>query len=319
MKTRFHLTLVLMISTFLLEPVFSAETAPLHCPVFGAGKQVGELEHPAITEASGMAASRLRSDLLWIINDSGNGSYLYAAGPTGKHLGRIMIRNAPNLDWEDLCAFRWRDKAYLLVADFGDNGAKRRYCWIYVLPEPTIGAANRVEDQIVDWQWRIQFSYADGPRDSESVAVDTLRQKILIITKRQWPPQLYALPLDPQGKESVYMAQRLAAIPHIPRPTFEDIRKNPIFGRYFSQPTSLDLSPDGRWAVILCYKNAYLFKVEPGADWKAVFRQVPWPIELPRFRQAEALSFSADNAFLYVTSERRPAPLWRLKRNPKCP
>jgi hypothetical protein len=313
------LTLALNIVIWFQLPAFAVEKEPTTCPVFNRGRQVGELEHPAITEASGMAASRLQNDMLWIINDGDNGSFLYAVGPTGKHLSRVGLYNAPNIDWEDLAAFQWQGTAYLLVADFGDNEAERENGWIYILPEPNLSGANGPQEQTVDWEWRIKFFYADGPRDSESVAVDISRQKILIITKRKWPPELYELPLAPRQKKSVYVAHRLGTIPHIPKPTLEDIRKNPIFGRFFSQPTAMDLSPNGRWAVILCYKNAYLFAVTPETSWQEVFGQVPQIIELPRFNQAEAVSFSEDGRSLYITSEQRPAPLCRLERDPECP
>ena len=266
-----------------------------------------------------MAASRLRDDLLWVVNDGHNGPYLFAVGPTGNHLGRIKLKNAPNVDWEDLASFRWKDTAYLLVADFGDNRAVRRSCILYVLAEPNIIDLKPADVRFVEWKWRLKFYYADGPRDSEAVAVDPHRQKILIIAKRKWPPQLYELPLLPQPGKGVHVAQRLTTIDHIPEPTDEDIRNDPRFGRFYSQPTAMDLSPNRRWAVVLTYKNAYLYPIVTQADWKTVFRQVPQTIMLPRLKQAEALSFGTDDAALFVTSEQRPAPLWQLRRNPECP
>ena len=312
-------TFALIILLLSQTPFLGAEGPTFPCRVFGPGRQVGELVHPDLTEVSGMAASRLRNDRLWVINDSHNGPYLYAIGTTGNHLGRVKLKNAPNVDWEDLASFRWQGEAYLLVADFGDNRAIRKNCILYVLHEPKVNELMQTDSASVDWAWRIKFTYEDGPRDSESVAVDPKHKKILIVTKRKWPPQLYELRLDMLSEDRVHVARRLTTIDHIPEPSAEDIDKDPRFGRFASQPTAMDLSPIRRWAVVLSYKNAYLFSVHPEADWQTVFQQVPQTVELPRLRQAEAINFSADNTALFVTSEQRPSPLLRLNRIPECP
>jgi hypothetical protein len=74
----------------------------------------------------------------------------------------------------------------------------------------------------------------------------------------------------------------------------------------------MDVSPDGSTAVVLTYKNGYIFQRMAGEDWAQAFKKIPQLIRLPRLRQAEALCFAADGRTLFVTSEKIPAPLLRL-------
>ena len=62
----------------------------------------GELANPQIQEASGLAPSRLNSEILWTVNDSGDDPILYAVSTTGADLGTLKVAGAKNRDWEDL-------------------------------------------------------------------------------------------------------------------------------------------------------------------------------------------------------------------------
>ena len=45
----------------------------------------GLLMDPRLDEVSGLAASHRHEDVLWAINDGGNGAQLHAVGKSGKH------------------------------------------------------------------------------------------------------------------------------------------------------------------------------------------------------------------------------------------
>jgi hypothetical protein len=274
--------------------------------------QVGHLADRGLVEASGLAPSRLRNDLLWAINDSGNEPFLYAVSTNGASLGAVRILDAQNRDWEDLASFRLRNTAYLLIADVGDNSENRENYFLYVIEEPTIKAERLAEDRGLAWAWRMQFYYEDGPRDCESVAIDLPGRQILLLSKRNMPPVVYRLPLMPGSKESIHVATHLTTVPHIPQAKVKDIVEDPGFGRSRSQPTAMDLSPDGSKAVVLTYRNAYLFLRAADKTWSETFAGWPLLISLPKIRQAEALCFGTDGKTLFVTSEKRPAPLLRL-------
>ncbi len=277
---------------------------------------LGYLADTAIDEASGIAASRRRADVLWVVNDSGNRPLLHAVGRDGSDRGHIAVDKARNQDWEDLAAFVFEGIAYLLIADCGDNDSRRSSCVLYIVKEPRLAAAGIVDTAPLPWVSRIEYVYADGPRDCEGVAVDVRQREILLLTKRTEPPVLYALPLCLTPNDSVRTARPVARVGGIPNPTAEDLREDPLYGRFRSQPTALDLSPDGALIAVLTYKQVFVFARQPGEDWWTVFARAPVPLAIPKMRQAEALCFSENGTSLYMTSEKVPAPLYRLDIGP---
>jgi hypothetical protein len=102
----------------------------------------------------------------------------------------------------------------------------------------------------------------------------------------------------------------------IPPPSDEDLLQK--YGKYRSQPTALDLSPDARQAVVLTYKHAYIFNRENHISWAAALSGQPETIPLPLpqdrsdFRQREAICFMAGGRALLVTSEGHAAGIFRL-------
>ena len=61
--------------------------------------------------------SMLNHSVMWALNDSGNGAFIYAMGTNGRDRGRVLITGAVNRDWEDMATFMWQGRAMILVAD----------------------------------------------------------------------------------------------------------------------------------------------------------------------------------------------------------
>ena len=137
---------------------------------FQAPVEKGHLQSPAVAEASGIAVSPVNPDFLWIVNDSGAKAEIHLAGSDGSDRGKITLKDATNIDWEDLASFKLDGKSYLLVADTGDNGAVRPSCTFYIVREPALPAAGKSLDLTLPPAWRIDFQYEGGPRDCESAA-----------------------------------------------------------------------------------------------------------------------------------------------------
>src|SRR5262245_9114395 len=82
---------------------------------------LGNLSDLDLSEASGIAVSNRRDDVLWVHNDSGNPHELFAVDVRGGSLGRVQIDDARLGDWEDMASFRLDGRPYLVVGDVGDN------------------------------------------------------------------------------------------------------------------------------------------------------------------------------------------------------
>lgn len=275
-------------------------------------RNVGVIQNQDIAEASGMAYSQMNRDLLWIVNDSGDEPVIYAVGTDGADRGRVRLLEAENRDWEDLASFRFKNEAYLLVADVGDNKAARPYVFLYILKEPSIVGGQMIPASNVNWIQKIQFTFEDGSRDCEAVAADITEQKILLLTKRDRPPVLYELPLELGIRTQTAIAKRLKTVDTIPLPTAADFSEDPLFGRFRSQPTAMDISRDGMLAVVQTYKYAYLFSKSESDSWATVFSVRPKTVVVPKLKQTEAVCFGSDGSHLYLTSEQRPAPIYRI-------
>lgn len=268
----------------------------------------GELEKKALSEASGMALSRRDPSLLWLHNDSGSKARVYAIDFVGRHRGRLKVDDADNRDWEDMASFVLDDVPYLLLADIGDNDARHDHLVLYVVEEPDLE-----EDDEPDHEpaWTVRFRYPDGPRDAEAVAVDVRNQQALILTKRDIPPVLYAVPLRTDG-DLVIEAKRLGPVASLPPPTRQDVEFAPQTKNWHWQPTAMDVAPDGSAAIVMTYAAVYYYPFN--GDWFDSLNQLAFGFGLRGVRDAEAAAFGPQDSTIFVTIERKHAPLFRIDR-----
>ena len=254
-----------------------------------------------LDELSGLTRSLATDDWLWAHNDSGDTPRLFRLGLDGSDGGIAEVPNVLAIDWEDIAAFRWQGQAALLIGDIGDNNAKRSAVTLYAVTDP--GANGTVATLL----WSLHFRYADGARDAEGLAVDPVTGEILILSKRQRPPVVYRLPM-PQAAPAagaMHTASRLGPVLQLPKPTADDLADDPVYGALRDWPTALDISPDGRFAVVTTYKDAYRYQRHDGEDWAAAFTRLPQTIPLPQWRQTEAGAITTDGARFCAGSEQR--------------
>ncbi len=276
----------------------------------GAGATVATLQGAAVDELSGLTVSRADPTVLWGHNDSGDGAVLYRIGFDGEDLGSTRIPGISAIDWEDIAAFDWNGKPALLIADVGDNKANRVAVTLYAVTDP-----GRTGDAKLLWQ--LDFHYADGPRDCESITVDPVDHAVILLTKREYPQRLYRLPL-PTATPPVGVAtpELLGEVRSIPRRSPLDQILHPGIGAFFGQPTALDLSPDGGRVLVVTYKDVLLYRRAPGQSWVETLNQTPEALAYGHLKQAEAGTFAPDGLSLFVSSEGLNAPLVRLPVKP---
>jgi hypothetical protein len=269
--------------------------------------QAGRIDVPALDELSGMARSVHDPGRLWVHNDSGDKARLYAISSDGRYQGRLKLDDADNVDWEDLASFSLDGRAYLLVADIGDNDRRRDFVSLYVVSEPDAAEHEAAPD------WRIDFRYPDGPRDAEAVAVDAAEGSVYVLTKRDLPPLLYRVPLEPDN-DSPVTAERIGAVTTLPRPPQRDVEVATLSKDWHWQPTAMDLAADGTFVVVLTYGGVYYFRRDPGTGVAAALAAPPLRFPLRDLQEAEAVAASADGLHLYITAEGRHPPLLHIER-----
>jgi hypothetical protein len=284
-----------------------AESEPL--PV--SMERTGWLASDEIMEASGMQASHARLGDFFIHNDEGE-PVLYAIDESGADLGSITIVPAKNKDWEDITSVPVANGRWIVVGDIGDNQAKRKSVKLYFVEEPITGEHDRYSGRL-DLKHTLRLTYPDGPRDCESMAYDPVGDQILFLSKRDKPARLYAVDLKTALTESSAQLTFLGNIAKLRPPESNDRFKFGGRTDFISQPTGFDISADGTEAAVITYRSLYRYRRHPDEDWFSALQKKPDEVVGPPAVQNEAISYSADGKAIYVTTEKKPAPIYRFK------
>ncbi|MBT8131047.1 MAG: hypothetical protein KJO35_02165, partial [Gammaproteobacteria bacterium] len=158
---------------------------------------------------------------------------------------------------------------------------------------------------------RLPIRFEDGPRDCEAVAVDVASDRVLLVSKSDFPPRLYELPLTLiKGIRRPLVARHVAVIPAMPRPTLAEFLESPLLGPWRHQPTALDVSRNGAVLGLMTFRNLYLFRRQPAQRWGEVVMATPLVLELPELSQTESVSFVGDRAI--TVAEGRSAQIISL-------
>lgn len=269
----------------------------------------GLITDGALDEISGIAASRLRDDVLWVIDDSGNPARLYALSKRGRRLGTFEIEGTDKVDWEDIASFELDGEPYLLITDTGDNGGIRKLLHLHVIREPRDANASGT----LKPEWSIDFRWPDGARDCEAVAVDAAQNAIILISKKRQPPQVFTLPLRPRGNgPKIETAALSGTLAGVPQAEARERRDNPAVARLRSQVTGADIAPQRDAIAVLTYDNLLIYQRKPDQSWPQALASAPDIVRLRFLPQAEAVAWSHGGGGLYATGEFNPAPLMYL-------
>lgn len=104
----------------------------------------------SLSEASGLEKVA-NSNLLWMINDSGNEPILYGLDTLGNIQKQLNIK-AENHDWEDLTSDQ---KGNIFIGDFGNNANNRKNLRILKVKHQSLNATNDIAVE------KIEFYYPD--------------------------------------------------------------------------------------------------------------------------------------------------------------
>lgn len=268
-----------------------------------AARAVGLLTDPRLREVSGLAASRRHAGRWWLHNDSGNGNFLYAVDAAGTLQGTLQVDDVMAVDWEDIASFERDGKAYLLIADSGDNLGLRGEYVLVAVEEPELPADGALVHAASAWQVRYRYD-DDKPHDTEAMAVDAAHDAVYLVPKFVEPLAAYRIALNPRG-DGAQVAQR--AFTFAP-PAGVSLEAAPKF-----RTTAFDIAADGRHAALLGYRSAWLYARDGAEAWSTAFARAPQRIGVsPPLRQPEALGFSTDGKALFVTGEGGDQPLLRV-------
>lgn len=259
---------------------------------YGPGRELCKLANPRIDESSGIACSRRVPGMFWTHNDSDDDARIYLFDAKGRDLGSCLLAGVTAYDWEDMASFKIGEKCYLLICDTGNNGRAAAVQMLYLVEEPPIDRQRGVSVKEVPVVQTIHYSYEDDYRDCEAVAIDPTDKTFYMVTKERGRQEcfVYKLPWPENDAKRAFTAR-------------------PIGKLRLPEVTGMDISPDGRRAAVVTYHNAYEFSRGEKEDWAAGFARPPREIKVPERQQGESIGYGPDGRTLYLTSEKRPAPL----------
>lgn len=287
---------------------------------------LGNIEHPDLFEASGLAYSTLNQGVIWSHNDSGNAPVIYAMSTNGQNTACFTLEDSGCLDWEDIASFSKNKIPYLLISDTGDNLGIRDLNYLNIVREPLLNKTPEsinqkpfIDDEKCSKSLKpekiIKFRYPDGSHDCEAVAVDTASDSAFLVSKREMPPVLYEVPLSSSGNEAI-TAKKIGII-NLSSSDSTDNEKIKL-GKKSLRVTAMDISRDCMSMVLLTYTDAYLFKrTSLKESWRSVVSRPAQKIRLfsntdKRLPQREAVCFEPDASAIIVTTEIKPSGIFRF-------
>jgi hypothetical protein len=248
-------------------------------------EKVGHLPD-SIPESSGLEIAK-EGQSFWTHGDGQCKSQLYEVDINGNALSVLPLKNASNIDWEDMAK---DDKGNLYIADIGNNLNKRKNLRIYKV---NVNENNRIDT--------INFSYPD---------------------QTSFPPEKDEMNFDAEAifwcKNNLYIISKNRGVKCVNFYKVPDVKGNYVAelfinGIYLnSMITAADISPDKKLVALLSYGKIYFFKAE---DHEGSLKLKPYFVKtFSRSKQSEALVF-VNNTDLLISNEQGELFLVRKKKS----
>ena len=286
-RSVFYALTILSLPIMLLLTCASQKEAPAGeqkiDSLFSAPIAKGKVEYNEIKEASGLAASRRHSGMLWTHNDSGDEARIFLMTDNGKHAGEYFLEGVEALDVEDIAVGPGPvdGLSYIYLADFGDNWASRNVVQIYRFPEPD-KLDSPARDTIRNVEI-ISYRYPDSPRDAETLMIDPLNGDLYIVSKREMQVGMYKLAY-PHSTADTATAERLGFLP-------------------LTIIVAGDISGDGTEVLLKSYNEVYYWELEEGEGPESILNKDPLFLPYAVEPQGEAIAWSTDGSGYFTVSE----------------
>jgi hypothetical protein len=225
-----------------------------------------------------------KSELIWMVNDSGNKPVLFGLNYKGKILKEITIR-AKNNDWEDLAS---DENGTIYIGDFGNNSNKRKNLSVIIVEQNELDEKKAEVDEI-EFEYPNQNAFPPKNKNKyfDTEAFFYFKNALYLLTKsrvegKYGKTTLYKIP----AKKGTYIAEIVD--------TFESCNDPGCW------ITSADISPNGKKVVLLSQKNILIF-----SDFKEdkFLSGKVTTIRLIHRSQKESITFKDDQTLLITDEE----------------
>jgi hypothetical protein len=273
---------------------------------FGPPVTIATIKNQAITESSGLVASRTTPGVYWTHNDSGDGPFIYAFDTRGDSLGVFRVTGAKAVDWEDMSIGPGPqpNRSYLYIGDIGDNDELRSEVVVYRVVEPDIKGAARNSTKTrpiaTEPAEAIRLQYPDGKHNAETLLVHPTTGNIYIITKVAIANAVVYEAAAPFVTGKLITMRRIG-----------EVRVPSLFGGVL---TGGSVSPDGRRVALCDYFQGYELVLPRNAkDFDEIWNVKMIGFDLGKREQGESIAYRLDGKALLATSEGKQSPLIQVE------
>tara|TARA_B110000977_G_C11044259_1_gene479988 strand:+ start:296 stop:1369 length:1074 start_codon:yes stop_codon:yes gene_type:complete len=135
-------------------------------------------------------------------NDSGGEAALFEINPlTGLVTRKIVIENASNIDWEDICY----DDDYIYIGDFGNNYGNRTDLKIYKIEQEEYFNNDTIQSELLSFKYRDQtdFTSQQFTTSYDAEALISINDSLYLFSKNweNFRSTIYALGKDTGDQE----------------------------------------------------------------------------------------------------------------------
>jgi hypothetical protein len=224
----------------------------------------------------------------WFIEDAGNSDNIYKIDFKGKLIQQFDVKNAKNIDWEDLTK---DSKGNLYIGDFGNNSNTRKNLSILKLPNPELEKGAKINAKTIRFSYPEQkeFPPKKGELLYDAEAFFHFDNYLYIFTKNRTDPftgetLIYQIPDTP----GTYEAKLLGKL---------DI----CYDWDICRITSAAISPDGKKVVLLSNGKIWLIT---NFSMDTLSEGTIEKIDLGIRTQLESVCFTSNNSLLLSDEER---------------
>lgn len=269
------------ITFFLLTSV----SAFAFCPEWKTSK-VGELDTQYVSEASGLAKSKLHPELFIWSNDSGAPETLYASKADGKIVRSVNLQNFPNYDYEAMAIASCpqnKTESCIFVADIGDNREARAEYRIGIFKEADFWNETSISPIQV-----VKYLYPHGNSNAESLIVTPEGQMIVFSKHKSGVSRILSIDIEGSVKE-------LGTL---------DMKELAGLESWGALITDAAISPDGQKVLLLTYSDILEFNLSSllAETRKPFVKGIDYTIikGLP-LEQQETITYTSQDTFIIAT------------------
>jgi len=206
----------------------------------------------------------------------------------GSYSTLTHIQPVKHVDWEDIAVITEDSVSSLVLADIGDNRARRRNVQLYKLTEPEYTDSSSISVNVD----KMVLHYTEGPRDAEALAFDPNSGELVILTKRDVISLIYSFSFEPTFK-------RITSVGTL------DLRKHLPDDGHTNKITGMDINQRGE-ILIKNYSHVVLFLNESSlAARNSIQEKIPVETNYIVEPQGESICWGLDQASYFTFSENR--------------